>query len=306
MNNHLIYIYPNSISHRLSSYLEKNYHTIDVKSNSTIIFCRFRNKLTSNELKKFPKLKFIFTCTTGTDHIDRDYCVKYGITISSLFDDRVNLSKITASSEFALILCLMACRGFHLFNKNKDDSYFKTCLPPQYIKEVSESSFGIIGYGRIGNYVSSSLKPIAKSVYAYDPYISAKNIIQVEQIQQLIECDVILISCPYDQSTISLINFDSFFKYIQPDKYIALVNIARGPIVDCDDLCKALTSNKNLSYYSDTIDSYSTHEQEKILDSETYSSQIYITPHVAGSAYTAMEKADMLSLVSFKSLVGDD
>ena len=305
MSDHFLYIYPNSISHGLYSYLDNNYKIINDKSMSTIVFCRFRNKLSSGELKKFPNLKFIFTCTTGTDHIDRDYCLKYGVTISSLFDEKEKLSKITASCEFALILCLMACRGFHLFNKNRNSSFFETSLPPEYIKEVSESSFGIIGYGRIGNYVASSLETIARNVIIYDPYIRSKKTSQVKTIKQLVECDVILISCPYNESTISLINFDSFFKHIKEDKYTALVNIARGPIVDCDDLCNALSSNENLSYYADTIDSYSTCEQEKLVYPSKYSSQIYITPHVAGSAYTAVEKADMISLERFKSLVSD-
>ena len=101
----LIYIYPNSISTEATNLINSRFITTNSKDNATIIFCRFKNKLDKAEISQFNDLRAIFTCTTGSDHIDCTFCEERGIDIYTLFDNRDDLEKITSSCEFALILC---------------------------------------------------------------------------------------------------------------------------------------------------------------------------------------------------------
>ena len=57
-------------------------------------------------LKNAKNLKYIITPSTGTDHIDKDYCKSKNIKIRSLLNNRKILNNITASAEFTLFLIL--------------------------------------------------------------------------------------------------------------------------------------------------------------------------------------------------------
>ena len=67
--------------------------------------------VSSEILSSFKHLKIIVTPSTGSTHIDNDYCKNNGIIVKTLRDTNVTKT-ITASSEFTLALFLNVIRNF--------------------------------------------------------------------------------------------------------------------------------------------------------------------------------------------------
>jgi len=291
-----VFIFDGSIANSGRKKVIDKYNVVNEPSQAHIALCRFSNRLGSVQLKEFTRLLCIVTFTTGTDHIDTAYCKCKGIHIICLFDDRRRLERIRASSEFALISCMMAARGVSYWvNTGREPTKFMDRSFYQH-KEVCESIFGIVGLGRIGRYVAENLTTISKSVVAYDPFIAETSGVQmVQRLADLKSCDVVLVSCTYSRETESLVTSSSFFDHIL-DGPISLVNVARGPIVNARDLRQALLSNIHLTYYCDTMDSYSDRDRILLDVSSFEVGRICVTPHIAGSALSAIEKADELGL----------
>ena len=108
---------------------------------------------------------------------------------------------------------------------------------------------------------------------------------------------MILVSCTFNTSTLSLVDRNSLFGLIGDDhQNLKIVNIARGPIVNIEDLRHSLDQGKNISYYLDVGDSYSINDQKILRAMNIDYDNVYCTPHVAGQAETAMRKADMIGL----------
>ena len=303
MNNKTkCYICDNALSNSSYKIYQRNF-IITTKSNEAeILVCRFSNSVDGKFLQEFKALKYILTLSTGINHIQLDYCEAQGIKILCLFDSKKRLAKITSSSEFALMLCIMAARDFNDFVKNSFSLEGKV-QNMTYSKEISETNFGIIGVGRIGNYVHSNLSNISKSIRLYDPFIDRQafqlrsNSCFVDKISDLLFCDVILVSCTFNTSTLSLVDRNSLFGLIGDDhQNLKIVNIARGPIVNIEDLRHSLDQGKNISYYLDVGDSYSINDQKILRAMNIDYDNVYCTPHVAWQAETAMRKADMIGL----------
>ena len=158
----------------VSSFLEenKNCFLIDEKANKNDILNNFLNepklkylfvnpnaqgyKLDSEILSKI-NLKGINTCSTGTNHIDLDYCNKQKILVKSLKTDFDLINNLPSTSELAF--CLMQS----LFRKtiichnqvveNADWNYTNVMG-----NQLSGKTIGCLGYGRLGKIFCEQLR----------------------------------------------------------------------------------------------------------------------------------------------------
>ena len=110
------------------------------------------------------------------------------------------------------------------------------------IQSVVGATLGLVGFGRIPRLINDRAQALGMNVLAFDPFLSAEQVAETgatkaEMDQILEESDFISIHSPLTPDTRGMFNYEAFQK-MKDDAY--LINTARGPIVNEEDLARAL------------------------------------------------------------------
>ena len=122
--------------------------------------------------------------------------------------------------------------------------------------EIMGKTLGVIGLGGVGGLVANAAADLKMRVLGYDPYISVANawklsrkIVHVDnQDEMLPQCDYLSIHVPLMDSTRGSFNAAVFAKMKDG---AALLNLARGELVNNDDLLAAIAGGKIRRYVTD-------------------------------------------------------
>ena len=122
--------------------------------------------------------------------------------------------------------------------------------------ELKGKTLGVIGLGGVGGLVANAAVDLKMRVLGFDPYISVDNawrlsrkIVHVNsQDDMLGQCDYLSIHVPLTDSTRGSFNRAVFDK-MKPGA--VLLNLARGELVNNDDLLAALESGQLRRYVTD-------------------------------------------------------
>lgn len=122
--------------------------------------------------------------------------------------------------------------------------------------EISEKTLGIIGLGAIGILVANAAVDLGMNVIGFDPYLSTANALRLNpavkiaaSTDALLEAsDFVTIHVPYNESTKHTINSGNIGKM---KKGAALINLARGELVENAAVIDAVTSGKLSRYVTD-------------------------------------------------------
>lgn len=202
---------------------------------ASVISLFIHSKADKNILEKLPNLKLITTRSTGTDHIDLDYCKDKNINVKNVPFYGENT---VAEHTFALILALS--RKIH-------SSYIRS-LKGNFSTEglqgfdLQDKTIGIIGGGRIGLHVARIAKAFGMHARVYDikhdDFLAELINFKYVTLDELYQTsDIVSLHVPLNKYTEHMINKDSLKKF---KKGALLINTARGGLVDTDDLIKAI------------------------------------------------------------------
>ena len=122
--------------------------------------------------------------------------------------------------------------------------------------EIMGKTLGVIGLGGVGGLVANAAADLKMLVLGYDPYISVANawklsrkIVHVDnQDEMLPQCDYLSIHVPLMDSTRGSFNAAVFAKMKDG---AALLNLARGELVNNADLLAAIAGGKIRRYVTD-------------------------------------------------------
>lgn len=122
--------------------------------------------------------------------------------------------------------------------------------------EISGKTLGVVGLGAIGVMVANVAHDLGMEVYGYDPYLSvdaawhlSRKIRRADSMDEICAVsDYITIHVPLNNATKGSFNADVFSKMKDG---VRLLNLARGEIVNYDDLETALLSGKIAKYVTD-------------------------------------------------------
>ena len=108
--------------------------------------------------------------------------------------------------------------------------------------ELAEKTLGIVGLGRIGKLVAERAAAFGMHLVGYDPFVSADRArrvgVELMELDQLLaESDFVTIHVAKTPETVGMINAERLAK-AKPG--IRIVNVARGGIVDENDLADAV------------------------------------------------------------------
>ena len=165
-------------------------------------------------------------------------------------------------------------------------------------REISQTSWLIIGYGHIGQEVARRVKPFGARVIGVRrntaPHEFADRVATQAELPKLLpEADVVVLSCALNDTTRDLAN-EQFFQAMKPGSI--LINIARGGVVDEHALLTALARNTPRVAILDVF------KQEPLPETSQFWShpQVRVTAHTSAAGSGTIPRGDKLFLSNLK------
>ncbi len=165
-------------------------------------------------------------------------------------------------------------------------------------REISQTSWLIIGYGHIGEEIARRVKPFGARVVGVrrnpKPSEFADQIATLADVPSLLPAaDVVVLSCALNDQTRDLAN-DKFFAAMKPGSI--LINIARGGVVVEDALLKGLARNTPRVAVLDVF------RQEPLPETSQFWThpQVRVTAHTSAAGSGTIGRGDKLFLNNLK------
>jgi glyoxylate reductase len=200
-------------------------------------------KFDKSILEQKGNLKVISNYAVGLDNIDVKYAQSVGITVYNTPDV---VTDSTADLTFAILLSLIRKISYASDFVKKDK--WKAWDPELYLgEELSGKVFGILGFGKIGQAVARRAVGFGLDIIYYnrskkDVESSLKPYVKSVGLSELLETsDYLSIHLPLTNETKGFINKQTINKM---KKKPIILSIARGDIVNTDNLIEALKSGK--------------------------------------------------------------
>jgi glyoxylate reductase len=237
-----------------------------------------------------PQLKVISSMSVGVDHIDIAAATARGIPVGNTPGV---LTDATADQTFALLLA--AARRLAEGERYLRAGKWVTWSPSLLLgADLVGATLGIVGFGRIGQAVAKRAQGFDLRVIYHDPTAQPTYNAQPVDLDTLLrESDFVSIHVPLNPETKHLVNA-GFLAKMKPNA--ALVNAARGGILDQNALYHALKTNQIFAAALDVTDPEPLPMDSPLLELEN----CLIVPHL-GSA--SKKTRDMMSLLAAQNLV---
>jgi len=188
-------------------------------------------------MSELPKTEIIATQSVGVDHIDLAAAKKRGIAVANTPDV---LTEDVADIGMSLVLAV--ARRLVIADRHvRSGAWLKGGLP--LASKVGGATMGILGLGRIGLAIAKRAEAFGMTVVYYGP--REKPGLPYRRYANLAEMakavDYLMVSCPGGPATRNLVN-DEVLAALGSNG--AVINIARGSVIDEPALVKALEDGK--------------------------------------------------------------
>lgn len=238
------------------------------------------NKAPMNEetLKDAPNVKLICLFATGFDNVDLAYCKKRGIRVANV----VNYCT-PAVAQHTLLLAMMLAEKIAFYDDYvKSGAYSAQDRFSNFDRtfhDLAGKTWGIVGMGSIGHRVAELAEAFGCKVifYSASGKSTCTDYERVEFETLLRESDILSLHCPLSDRTRNLINKDAFEKM---KKSAVLINVARGPVVNTQDLYQALTEGKIAAAGLDVLEKEPMEPSNPLAQIKD-STKLIITPHMS-------------------------
>ncbi len=243
-----------------------------------------------NDLDKFPNLKFIQLTSAGLDRVFVDKINEKGIKLCN------------ARGVYSVPMAECALWGVLSLYKNAKEFYEKQnnhiWEKNRNLRELSGSTICIVGCGSVGTECAKLFKAFNTNIVAvdvvkpecdlFDDYYNIKNVSEAVK-----NADVVILTLPLTNETRNMFNKEIFSQFKSD---AILVNIARGAVVNENDLIDAL---KNGTIGGAVLDVFSTEplcEESQLWNMKN----VIITPH---NSYASSKNRDRLFELVYNNLI---
>lgn len=204
-------------------------------------------------------LRAIARAGAGTNNIPIKRCSENGIVVFNTPGANANAVK-----EMVITAMLLASRGIYegikwaesLDPDSDIDALVEKGKSNFVGPELYGKTLGVIGLGAVGGQVANIATKLGMTVYGYDPYLSvdyalnlSRVVRRVTDVKQIYEkADYISIHSPLTPDTKGMLNAETFAA-MKPG--VRIINMARGGLVDNEDMIAAINSGRVAKYVSD-------------------------------------------------------
>jgi len=249
-----------------------------------ILIIGVREKLTEDMLKMINNKKIIATLSIGIDHIDNSF---FESDLIKVINCKTSNVISVAEHIFALILGLkkriVEANEISIKGGTKRDLSERS-------NDISNSSIGIIGAGKISREVIEIAKVFNMRIYC--------NTLNPEKHQDLLKegvefvdldkllniSDIVTVNIPLNEESKNLISKN---KIRLMKKTATFINTSRAEIVDMEELIKYADENDTFNVGLDIdVENY-----KEML--RTKRNNVIVTPHIAGVTKEAIERMDV-------------
>ena len=240
--------------------------------NFEAILIRSNTKLPEALVKQIPSIRMVATCGVGYDNLPLAYLKQQGIQATNtpgVLNDAV--CELAIGMMLGLMRRIPESEAFV-----KSGAWAKT--PFKLTTTLAGKQVGIAGMGRIGQDLAKRLEPFKVKIAYSGPSPKQVPYTYYPKVKDLAQnCDVLFLACPATPDTDKMVNAE-VLEALGPTGF--LVNIARGSVVDENDLLYALQHKKIAGAALDVFEN-EPNPNKVFLNLDN----VLLTPHI-GSATT--------------------
>ena len=240
------------------------------------LIVRNRTEVNDEVLAAAPRLKVVGRLGVGLDNIDLPACKARGVEVIPATG-----ANALAVAEYVIATAMMLLRGAYFSSASVAAGQWPRG-PLSNGREIGGKTFGIVGFGGIGQLTARLAQGLGMRVVATDPQIDAAAPVWKEAgvhchtLDELIaESDVISLHVPLVAATRNLMSA-ARLAMMKPDA--VLINSARGGIIDEAALAIALKTKRLAGAALDVFDDEPLKAGSRLADCPN----LILTPHIAG------------------------
>ena len=275
----------NVAQEQLISYIKEN--------KIAVLLVRSATTARKDLIDSCPDLKVIGRGGVGMDNIDVAYAREKGLSV-------INTPAASSSSVAELVFAHLFGGVRFLYDSNRNmplegESNFKG-LKKAYAKgiELRGKTIGIIGFGRIGQEVAKIALGVGMKVIAADKYMDAAELsVELFDGSSLsVKIETIPVADVLEQSDYISLHVPAQKDYVIGKKEFgkmksgaAIINAARGGVIDEVALVEALDNNKLAFACLDTFENEPKPEIKLLMHPK-----ISLTPHIGAATLEAQDR----------------
>ncbi len=240
---------------------------------------RGATKVTADVIARADNLRVVGRAGAGLDNVDIPSATKRGIVVMNTpGGNSITTAEHTISMMMALARNIPQAHASMKEGKWEKKKFGGT--------EICNKTLGVIGLGKVGSIVADRAVGLGMRVIGYDPFLSedqAKQMgLRLGSLDEVFkEADFITLHVPLNDDTRGLIGTRNIEKM---KTGVRIINCARGPVINEEDLAQAVESGKVAGV---ALDVYPVEppENRRLIGLD----KVICTPHLGASTKEAQE-----------------
>jgi lactate dehydrogenase-like 2-hydroxyacid dehydrogenase len=223
--------------HRLFEAADRAGFLAGVKDKATAI-ATFGGSMDSKLMDALPKLKLIACMSVGVDNVDLVAAKARGIQVTNapdvLTDD---------VADIAIALLIGVARNIVQADRYLRAGHWVAKSSMPLASKLAGSTMGVLGLGRIGLAIAQRAETLGVKIAYHGPRQKAgvKYRFYADLVEMATDVDYLMVACPGGEATRHLVNGQVIAALGEKG---AIINIARGSVIDETMLVAALTAGK--------------------------------------------------------------
>jgi glycerate dehydrogenase len=273
-------------------------HEIRERSQAADILLTNKTPLDRATIESLAKLKYIGVLATGYNIVDVQAASENSVVVSNI--PTYGTSSV-AQHVFALLLELTQRAGHHAdtvrqgrWSKNPDWSYWDFPLV-----ELEGLTFGIVGFGRIGQNVAKLAKAFGMELLVYQPQFKnplTANVQSVDLETLFARSDVVSLHCPLTKENEAFVN-RTRLGLMKPTAF--LINTSRGRLIHEQDLADILNEERIAGAGLDVLSTEPPSPDNPLLSAKN----CIVTPHIAWATLAARRRLMRIAIENVRAFL---
>jgi D-2-hydroxyacid dehydrogenase (NADP+) len=250
------------------------------------------------KLDKLPKLRWLQSFWAGYNTLDLEYIRKRNITLCNAKD----IYSVPIAEDVICKILMHNTNAFAYLKSQKDHKWDLS----QRRRNLQGQTVGLIGTGSIATEIAKRLQGFGVKIIGYKrnpvstlPYYDEIHSGKRGLDYVMSNSDYIVVTADLNKETYHMIN-KANLKLMK--ETASIINIARGSIINQNDLTEAL-KNKTISYAGlDVFEVEPLPEEDELWDLEN----VYITPHASGTVKENKKRLADLIIANIQRFIDNE